>query len=86
MEEKIWMLKIYRGANGFSLLGTGYGEENASCHVIEESETKPWEATQDLLYFVMDYFALEGTRYDKQRVCVTLKKGDKHEEPEDPTA
>jgi len=76
------MLTIEAVANGYIITGSDKieGGEGAEKTVVEidedimdehESETK---ATQKLLYVIMEYFGLCGSKHDSHRVRVEIEK------------
>ena len=80
------MLTIEAVANGFILTSStpieGIDGTEANKTVIEidediqveaESDTK---ATQKLLYAIMEYYGLVGSKHDKMRVRVVIEKKD----------
>ncbi len=79
MDSDNW-LRIDRVSNGFILTMPGEEFETATVtEVIAESETDELSAGQELLWNIMDYFGLCGSRHDAQRLTITREKGDKYE-------
>jgi len=77
-EEKYtdWKLSIVRTTNGFILSGRSGGEENE--WVIEDKEDE-LASKEELLWSILEFFALGGGRHDKERVVVKREPGDKYE-------
>lgn len=74
-------LRIERVANGFILKSLGETEEYyIDTEVIADAEDDELSAGQELLWRVVDYFNLGGSRHDAQRLTITREKGDKYEE------
>ncbi len=74
VEFQPWDLNIRSVSNGFILFGkhpeTGYPYEE----VIEEKEDDLLAANERVLWAVMEYFAMDGTKHDPERLRVVRKK------------
>jgi hypothetical protein len=69
----IWDLHIVRAQNGYILT-----DQDGRDSVIEEDEQDELKAHEHLLWQIMEYFAFEGSRHDKERIRVIREKGDKY--------
>jgi hypothetical protein len=79
MKEK-WALTIEKVDNGF-LLTAAEGTE-----VIQEPEgVEEWQSNlklgTELCHRVLDYFGLNGDKYDEKRISITTRTGEKYEKP-----
>lgn len=76
-EEKFtdFRLSIVRTDNGFILSSRSGVEENE--WVIEDKEDD-LQSKEQLLWNVLEFFALCGGQYDKERVVVKREPGDKY--------
>lgn len=78
-------LTITRADNGFRMNWNEDGEDDIPIHyeeVIQDDGTDEMKSGEELLWWVMNHFDLGGSRYDKQRLRITRKRGDKYESPE----
>lgn len=78
-------LTITRANNGFILEfeeETEDGGPYPAAETIQDDENDELKSWESLLWFVMEYFALGGSRYDKKRLYIARKQGDKYEPPE----
>ncbi len=79
MDSENW-IHIVRASNGFILTMPVDDEEAVNNKVvIAESEDDELSSGQELLWNIMDYFGLCGSRHDAQRLTITREKGDKYE-------
>lgn len=82
-----WYLKIIRVSDGYILeeRNPEYSyQENPEAveyirSVVADNELDELASGQELLWRVMDYFALRGDRYDKERLQIIRERGDKYE-------
>lgn len=67
-------LIIERISNGFIIEGESLieGDEVIEKQVIEEDEIRDCKSVQKMLYAVMEYFGLEGSKHDPERVRVEI--------------
>ena len=67
-----WQLTITKTNNGFILEG------NELYIVIEEDDIleHDLEAHRTLLYDILDYFAIAGSKHDKERIRVEIEKNE----------
>ncbi len=79
MDSENW-IHIVRVSNGF-IITTPFDDDGSSDNkvVIAENEDDELSAGQELLWNIMDYFGLGGSRHDAQRLTITREKGDKYE-------
>ena len=70
-------LKITRVENGYLLEGIFLESEEASFFVLED-EKDEMRSGEKLLWEVIEYFGLSGSRYDKERLRITREQGDKY--------
>jgi len=68
-----WGITIVSTSNGYAIRDL---EEDKVIAVIEEKGglDPDIESTQSLLWFVMEYFNIQGSKHDKERVVVDIKK------------
>ena len=81
----MWDLTITRNSNGFRLNWNEDAEDGtliAQEEVIQDDEGDELKSGEELLWWVMDYFGLGGSRHDKERLTITRKRGDKYMPPE----
>lgn len=78
MRKSEWGIEIKRVANGFSIKNN-----DGEVTVIEEKDDDVVPAAEALLWHVIEFFNLGGTRYDKERVRVVREPGDKYEPPQE---
>ena len=74
-------LNIERVSNGFVVSGNGTNEALPEIVVFQELGTEDnKEHAVQLLDYIIDYFDLRGSRYDGQRIFVSIEAGDKYED------
>lgn len=69
-----WALRIVRVQNGYILEGTTDGDGFPMTSVIEDDDEDELSSGERLLWEVMDYFSLVGSKYDKERLRVVRRK------------
>ena len=74
MKKSDWGIEIIKTNNGF-LIKDNSGEVT----VIEENSDNNSKAAEELLWSVIEFFNLRGSRYEKNRVLVTIEVGDKYQ-------
>jgi len=74
-KDKDWYLKITRVLNGYVLEGDS-GEDFIQKTVIEDKEEDELSSHEKLLWEVMEYFNLGGTKHDKERIKVVREKNE----------
>lgn len=78
-------LTIRRADNGYVLTWPDDPLEDGTlvsgCDVIEDAEGDELKSGEALLWWVIDYFGLFGSRYDKERLRAVRVPGDKYEAP-----
>lgn len=67
-----WKLEIRKVENGFVLAGRFGDSEEIEELVVEEEEESSVEAGANLLWEVMDYFNLGGSKHDATRLGVAI--------------
>jgi len=80
----MWSVTINRAGNGFRMNWREEGEDGMTLHqeeVIQDNEQDELKSGESLLWFVMNYFDLGGSRHDKQRLHVIRRRGDKYMSP-----
>jgi hypothetical protein len=70
MREKAWGVEITKVSNGFTLK-----DSNGNITVVEEDETDALSAGEKLLWEIIDYFDLRGSKHDRERILVTRQMG-----------
>ena len=81
-DEQGWYLKITRVNNGYILEGPNdHGVITES--VIQEPETEHGEIDGgiSMLWEVLEFFGLAGSRHDEKRIRIVTEPGDKYIEP-----
>jgi hypothetical protein len=73
-EESRWSCTIERVENGYLI--TFNDNSSRSYHVIEENENDPLADHERLLWWLMDYFAFNGTKHDSERLRIVREKRD----------
>jgi len=73
-ENDVWALVIERSDNGFILRGQAGEAQRVTVIEEEEEEGKELDAHIRLLYGVLEYFGLLGSKHDKYRIHITKKK------------
>lgn len=63
--------------NGFVFTPDPSMETDPSVYTIDEDEEA--ESFVKVLWAITEYFGMIGSRYDKKRILITTKKGDKWE-------
>lgn len=79
MIEKEWSLTIIRAQNGFILRSQEEiedGRYRQNDIIVEETEVQGGdvEAVQQMLYEVLNYFGLGGSKHDKERIRIEIEK------------
>lgn len=49
--------------------------------IIQDDDYDEIKSGEELLWFILNYFGLGGSRYDRERLWVVRKRGDKYEPP-----
>ena len=82
MKISDWGLEIIRVGNGYKIkvanqsgdpAELGYTEE-----VIEDREEDELRSGEELLWFIMDFFAFGGSKHDKERLRIVREPGEKY--------
>ena len=68
--------------NGYVLTPDPSTEQDPQVFEIDEDEDKEAESFTKVLWAITEYFDQIGSRYDKKRISITTKKGDKWEPKE----
>lgn len=74
--------EIERLDNGFvcnMFDGDEEGDWNTS--VYQEDENDELKAIEEVLWSIVEFFGKMGSRYDKERIHICRKRGDKFEKP-----
>ena len=74
----MWKLTIERVENGFVLEGD-FKQDGGSYHMVFEeydNEFGEIEAMQKVLFEVIEYFGLVGSKHDKKRIKVVIDEQD----------
>lgn len=79
----MWKLEIEKVINGYKLKET---TEEITCEdqetfinrefVIQDADNDELKAPEELLWHVMEYFAIFGSKHDPERLRVTREKND----------
>jgi len=81
-----WALHIEKSNNGYILQGKFGNSESITKQVIEIEDAEEWiserKAMQQLMWELMDYFAVFNSKHDKYRldVRITDQEGKEYEE------
>jgi len=81
----MWSVTINRAGNGFRMNWEEEGEDGMTLHqeeVIQDDEQDELHAGEELLWWVMNYFDLGGSKFDKKRLGIARRQGEKYEPPE----
>ena len=81
----MWSVTINRVGNGFRRNWEEEGEDEMTLHqeeVIQDDEQDELHAGEELLWWVMNYFDLGGSKFDKERLGIVRRRGEKYEPPE----
>ena len=81
----MWSVRINRAGNGFRMNWEEEGEDGMTLHqeeVIQDDEQDELHAGEELLWWVMNYFDLGGSKFDKERLGIARRQGEKYEPPE----
>ena len=71
----MWELKIRSISNGYILFIPKEDEHTTDREVvIEEDESDGLEAQESLLWAIMEYFNIGGSKHDKERLRVVRQK------------
>ena len=74
-KDKDWCLKIARVGNGYILEGnSGQDDEFIQKTVIEDKDEDELYSHERVLWEVMEYFNLGGTKHDKERIRIIREK------------
>ena len=73
LDENDWGMLIRCVRDGYIV---SYVEEDT---IIESPFRKEIDGNQDLLWCVIEYFAMNSSRYDRERIAVHVEVGDKYE-------
>lgn len=76
-------LQITRGGNGFKL---DWWEEDdtgdiSHMEVLQDDEDDEMKSGEELLWRIMNYFDLGGSKFDKKRLNINRVRGEKYEPP-----
>lgn len=76
-------VKVKAVENGFIVEYPSDVVSNTLTAVVFQSEDEDTDKHKfaTMLRYLLDHFGLTGSRYDKERIYVELRPGDKYEEP-----
>ena len=74
MEENVWKLEIERVSNGYNLRGKFGDSDIVLTMVIEDGDMDELYAPERLLWEVLDYFNVGGSKHDTERLRVVREK------------
>ncbi len=79
-----YFLKITRVDNGYTLESVGDEPNEEGCYhttteVVQDSEDDALKSGEQLLWNIIEFFGLAGSRHDRERLVVERQKGDKYE-------
>jgi hypothetical protein len=86
LKQSDWACEIIVVNNGYKLKYTDPESSRILEDVIEEVDEDELKAGEKLLWWLIDYFALRGGRYDAERLTVTREPGDKYVKPKKSSA
>ena len=78
-DKEAWELNIRSEPSCYVLRGNIDGVNQT--WTIEEDENDDLKMQERLLWEVIDFFNMRGTRYDKERITIVRKRGDKYMKP-----
>ncbi len=73
MKRSDWGVEIVRIDNGFLIK-----DNEGKITVVEDKDDDEYLAGEKLLWEIINFFNLEGSRYDKKRLSVVSMVGDKY--------
>jgi hypothetical protein len=77
-----YAVEITRVGNGYICrFPRDEGDPGWAAEVITDDEMDDLLSGQELLWWVLDYFALSGSRHDKERLTIRREPGDKYPYP-----
>ncbi len=77
-----WRLIISRVDNGYVIDGRADEGGAKIKWTIQDDERDELRSGEELMLTIADYFALLGGRYDKERLHICRRRGDKYGGPE----
>jgi hypothetical protein len=80
----MWSVTITRVGNGFRMNWDEEGDDGMTIHqeeVMQDDEDDEIKSSERLLWWVMDYFAFGGSKFDEERIVITREPGDHYEPP-----
>jgi len=78
-DNEKWELTIRSEFNCYILIGDIEGVKRT--WTIEEDENDDLKMHERLLWEVIEFFQMQGSRYDKERLTIVRKMGDKYVKP-----
>lgn len=79
MKSTDWGVEITRVGNGYVCRFPATGDTSYwETEVVADVEDDPLKAGEELLWWIIDYFSLEGSRHDAERLTIRREPGDKH--------
>lgn len=73
-------VKITRVHNGF-VCQFKNEDDIIQAEVISDEEDDSLKGGELLLWWIIDYFGIDGSRHDAERLTITREPGDKYEPP-----
>jgi hypothetical protein len=80
----VFLATVTRVSNGYKVyIPRDDGDEEDKELVFGDIEEDSLFSFESVLWELIDYFGMMGSRYDKERLVVTRKPGDKHADYEE---
>ena len=78
MKLEDFAMLIRREANGYILKYPAETGEVFIREVIQDDEGDDLKSGEGLLWSVIEYFGLSGSKYDKERLWITRERGERY--------
>ncbi len=72
MKKSDWGIEIIKVENGFAI------KDNEGKIMVVEEKDDELSATEQLLWKIVEFFNLMGDKYDKERISITKKTGERY--------
>ncbi len=72
MKKGDWGIEILKVENGYLL------KDNEGKQLVVETEDDELATTEKLLWEIVNFFNLSGNKYDRERILITRKTGERY--------
>jgi len=79
MKKSDWGVEVLKVGNGFVLK-----DNEGHLTVVEEKDGDELASAEELLWKIVEFFNLAGDKYDKERIFITRKTGERYTPPKSP--